>query len=717
MLGGISVLGQLEVLLDKGVVDGLQLGMGGGSILDLGDCPHTVFVLLQLPAERGGGLVQVRNCGIQILNGVQRMGFQIVHRPFDFLKVPNSAFQFCLARPITALLIAEIEVVHQQVGQRGLFRLFQSVQKKPLLFVQVCDPVLQTTNCTADGLHQAVGGSNVPVEISEKCFDSPFFHLVCSRAEMNGRYLLDAALPLKGAQVNTFRSASSLQIAVCDGLPTVPPDLGILLVVPVHRVFLVALPVARRELDALAVLVKVVDLSGFWKPLAVRVHCPERQQNVGVWVSIFLVVNGKVGDHALGNKLLLTKFLYHGEILFFRNLHRKCQHDAPGKLGVPLVLHGFHGVPEGCPVCISGRRMGRQHDFGMDKFFLLVVEFRFLVVLVEQPFAALVSGPGNSGLPLAALNDGNFEMRTRNRHHPLMTFESFSCKNHGIMVLLFWISKQKAGEPMSERKSQQELDFERKHEEDLQRLRGLRLIDDDFMAAVFEERACAEFLLQIILKRNDLTVKEVHGQYSIKNLQGRSVRLDILAVDRENRAYNIEVQRSDRGASEKRARYNSSLLDANLTDAGDDYDALNETYVIFITENDVLKAGLPIYHVDRTVRETGTFFNDQAHIVYVNSQIKDETALGKLMHDFFCTNSKDMNYSILAQRVRYFKEDTKGVAAMCRAMEKMRDETEHETSVKHALAMLADGVPCEKVAKYTDLSIEEVRALAEKKSA
>ena len=31
-----------------------------GSVLDLGDCPHTVFVLLQLPAERSGGLVQVR---------------------------------------------------------------------------------------------------------------------------------------------------------------------------------------------------------------------------------------------------------------------------------------------------------------------------------------------------------------------------------------------------------------------------------------------------------------------------------------------------------------------------------------------------------------------------------------------------------------------------------------------------------------------------------
>ena len=55
--------------------------------------------------------------------------------------------------------------------------------------------------------------------------------------------------------------------------------------------------------------------------------------------------------------------------------------------------------------------MGWQHDLGMDKFFLLVVKFCFLVVLTEQPFAALIGGTSNSGLPLAALDDGNFEMR------------------------------------------------------------------------------------------------------------------------------------------------------------------------------------------------------------------------------------------------------------------------------------------------------------------
>ena len=152
------------------------------------------------------------------------------------------------------------------------------------------------------------------------------------------------------------------------------------------------------------------------------------------------------------------------------------------------------------------------------------------------------------------------------------------------------------------------------------------------------------------------------------------------------------------------------MLDANLTEAGDAYDALNETYVIFITERDVLKRSLPIYHINRIIEETGESFGDEAHIIYVNSQIKDETALGRLMHDFSCTDPDDMSYPILAQRVRYFKEDTKGVATMCRAMEEMRAEAaekaareaRHAQSVESAKSMLADGLPYETIARYTN---------------
>lgn len=267
---------------------------------------------------------------------------------------------------------------------------------------------------------------------------------------------------------------------------------------------------------------------------------------------------------------------------------------------------------------------------------------------------------------------------------------------------------------MKEKAAARELDFERKHQEDLQRIRNFRLMDDDFMSKVFEDPSCAQLLLQIVLERRDLRVQNVQSQYDLKNLQGRSVRLDILAVDQANRAYNIEVQRSDSGAAVKRARYNSSLLDANLTMKGDSYEQLNETYVIFITEHDVLGDGLPIYHIDRIIRESGKVFGDETHIVYVNAQIQNETALGHLMHDFVCSSAERMYYATLAERVRYFKEEQKGVVAMCKALEEMRKNERIEVAQR----LLENGkLSYEDIAMVTNLTLEEIKALDQQKSA
>ena len=274
--------------------------------------------------------------------------------------------------------------------------------------------------------------------------------------------------------------------------------------------------------------------------------------------------------------------------------------------------------------------------------------------------------------------------------------------------------------------TEQELDLERKRLEDLRRIQSLRLLDDDFMNKVFEDKACAEFLLQIILERTDLTVQKVHSQHNLKKLQGRSVRLDILATDEAGRVYNIEVQRSDKGAGAKRARYNSSLIDANITEHGDNYENLNETYVIFITEHDVLKAGRPIYHIDRMIQETSASFGDGSHILYVNAQIKDNTALGQLMHDFACTKAEEMHYPILAKRVRYFKEEQEGVATMSRIFEEIKREaaqeaarkTAREKSIQVARRMLMMGkYSYEEISAISDLTMDEVKALDEGKPA
>ncbi len=255
--------------------------------------------------------------------------------------------------------------------------------------------------------------------------------------------------------------------------------------------------------------------------------------------------------------------------------------------------------------------------------------------------------------------------------------------------------------------------IDQKHQEDLQRLRGFRLLDDDFLTKCFEgDTASIELVLQIVLEKPDLKVLDVRTQVFVENLLNRSVRLDILATDSTGAKLNVEVQRSDKGAGRKRARYNSSMMDANLLKKGEDFDKLPETWVIFITENDVMEKGLPLYPIERCFLGTGERFEDGSHILYVNGAYRGDTPIGKLMHDFSCTDAADMYYGTLADRVRFFKESKEGIEIMCRAMEDMRNQTLKEGMINVAKKMLEDGtITLEKIAEFVGLSVDEVRKL------
>ncbi len=220
------------------------------------------------------------------------------------------------------------------------------------------------------------------------------------------------------------------------------------------------------------------------------------------------------------------------------------------------------------------------------------------------------------------------------------------------------------------------------HLEDLQRIRQLRLIDDDFMNACFDGYIKGtELLLRIILHKPDICVKQVVTQKVMKNLLGRDVWLDIDAVDTTGKEYDIEIQRSDNGADRKRARYHSSMLDAHMLKPSDNFSLLPESYVIFITEHDVIGDGLPLYMIERQITDTGELFNDGEHILYVNGADQNvSTELGRLMHDFFCTDANDMYYKELADKVRFLKEEEKGVASMSNILEEMRQEVAQEVA-------------------------------------
>lgn len=260
---------------------------------------------------------------------------------------------------------------------------------------------------------------------------------------------------------------------------------------------------------------------------------------------------------------------------------------------------------------------------------------------------------------------------------------------------------------------------------------SLRLIDDNFMKIFFEDKECTQFMLRIIMDMPQLQVTSVKTEYTLADIHGHSVRLDICATDDTGVIYNIEVQRNDSGAGELRARHNSSLIDANVDNPGLYGCKLPESYVIFITENDVLGKNLPIYHIDRVIRETGDIFDDKAHIIYVNNQIQDDTPLGRLMYDFVCTDPDKMSYGVLSSRTKFLKHTEEGVSNMCKAVEDLcreaarkaareaareaaaisREETEQAKNRTIAFKMFKAGDPDEKIIDYLEISQEALEGL------
>ena len=218
------------------------------------------------------------------------------------------------------------------------------------------------------------------------------------------------------------------------------------------------------------------------------------------------------------------------------------------------------------------------------------------------------------------------------------------------------------------------MDMDQKKIRYLEKIKQLRLMDDTFFNSCFDGNIpCMEVVLRAVLGNDRLRVTEVITQQSVPNLYGRAVRFDALATDGET-IYDVEIQRSDEGAIPRRARFNSSMIDSREVSKGTLFPDLPETYVIFITEHDVWKREKPLYTVRRTFEDTEEVFNDGTHILYVNGECQSESPLGRLMHDFFCSDPNDMYSDVLAERVRFFKEDEKGVAAMCNVMKEIYDD-------------------------------------------
>lgn len=221
--------------------------------------------------------------------------------------------------------------------------------------------------------------------------------------------------------------------------------------------------------------------------------------------------------------------------------------------------------------------------------------------------------------------------------------------------------------------------FDNINPEVLERVKNLRLIDDELMTIVFSgDKKATELLIRILLNRNDLTVTKSMTQIEKHNLFGRSVKLDVVAEDIFKTEYNIEIQRADEGADPRRIRYHQAMLDSHTLKKKQKFKDLPNLYIIFILEHDLFEKGEAVYLVNKTLNikdDDGNNlpFDDGCNIMYVNGDYRGDNSLGKLMHDFSTPNADEMYYDEIASKVRFHKQDERGVEMASKIVEEYGD--------------------------------------------
>ena len=279
-------------------------------------------------------------------------------------------------------------------------------------------------------------------------------------------------------------------------------------------------------------------------------------------------------------------------------------------------------------------------------------------------------------------------------------------------------------------------------------LRGLNPIDDLMFRKMAEHKEFCEEILRVILDDYELVVTDNMQQFDLKNLQGRSVVLDAKCLTGDGRYINIEVQKANDDNHLKRVRYNASVLTANVTETGKQFEFVPDICIIFISAFDLFKGNLPLYHVVKTVKETGQVIEDGLTEIYVNAAVDDGSKLAKLMKVFTKNDVYDeADFPVTSEIKARFKKDEGGTVKMDATLQKWMQESEEigekrgekrgreegimlgkeegmmlgkeegimlgkeEGAKMIAKTMIDEGLPIELIMRYTGLSEDVVVAL------
>ena len=246
-------------------------------------------------------------------------------------------------------------------------------------------------------------------------------------------------------------------------------------------------------------------------------------------------------------------------------------------------------------------------------------------------------------------------------------------------------------------------------------VRQLVPIDDVMFQKMAESRKVCQEIISTVMGQ-DIEVVNVIPQDSIENLQGRSVKLDCLCKLKGGIYVDVEVQKPNNDDHEARVRYNASVVTANQTPKSTKFKDVAQVIVIYITKFDIFGDELPIYHIDRIVRETGKTRTDGFTEIYVNAAVKNyddelNSNVSDLM-DLF-TDRKKLNpekFPEFSKRKDMFVNTEKGENEMCEKVDQLARQREQEAVLMTLFrGVEAGGIKVTFAAKEANLSLNEFK--------
>ena len=154
-------------------------------------------------------------------------------------------------------------------------------------------------------------------------------------------------------------------------------------------------------------------------------------------------------------------------------------------------------------------------------------------------------------------------------------------------------------------------------------LKDLNLLDRFLFSQAADDPDTMRDMLEIILGREVVLklLPQTEKEQRTHPLN-RYVRLDVWAMDEEERIYNTEVQKEDTGNLPKRSRFYQALIDSNLLKPGEvGFQRLNPVYIILICPFDLFGYGLYRYTFQMQCKEVPELsLQDDAVRIFLNTR-------------------------------------------------------------------------------------------------